>query len=878
MQRRGSILTTAIVLTGVFLTMIVGTMTIYESSNRRANSEKWRDIAEQAARSGLDLVLGWGQASIDSNSNLPTVWEMNDGDVQDPVMAYLNTRGAAPTFRSNMAQAQAGEVLGATNNNVGEYVLSRIGDKLVTIKARIQQYRISPEMPRQYRIGVIARVRKAWGTMDANNDERGGSGNLIAERMVLANVGKDPFSRYAALIDIDFVQNWVPGEIVDGPVHINRGYVDDPAADNPINGARPSNANLRSLMMIHSNNSPKGFSAVNGRNFPQFTETVSMSAFTDARLNDFSPANHTRYLQYDEGPYTGQNSISIFSAPDNAQGLGSLAGPMLLPQNVNMPRSSRSQLSYALGMPPGRRINDAISYGWFNRLQDGLYIPTGRTWGSGASANAANEFTPTTWNYQTGSSADAPAGGIYIRGNVEVMRMSVNNDISFYYFQLGYGNFGLGGAPSRTYVVAANRTSGQIDLYAGRRNVTLDQLYAGGDGGFAAMLATPVTAGANARLFNITAVPPAGNFVHARLEPSLPFPFNGVVFVDLSVHDPARNTGDPTVLAAAATPLTGNIYALGDPGTPPRNVTNKRSLNGSPHERVATYRGNNPAAQASKLTILTAGNVFIQNNILLEAIRLTPAAVDNLGRQGFGPTQDNFQLANSRDLLGIVSDKQVVVGVCAPSTGTRQNVGTVVHAAIAALGDPALQYTNPPRVDAAEMVKPLNMRGSFTTEALMTAFPNPRPEQYNMLTAGRTLAEIGYGGGVPFVFPNTAASRFPVADGTGQGQFPGTPLAAFMQFNGSTQNPNFTSTRGRLLVFGSVTQKKRGILGVGNRSFDKDIRYDKRLLSIAPPLFPTSTNIVVRTSRPFSPNAQLYRPAAKPAAVPADDQSFMAYP
>ena len=62
-----------------------------------------------------------------------------------------------------------------------------------------------------------------------------------------------------------------------------------------------------------------------------------------------------------------------------------------------------------------------------------------------------------------------------------------------------------------------------------------------------------------------------------------------------------------------------------------------------------------------------------------------------------------------------------------------------------------------------------------------------------------------------------------------------------------------------LIIFGSISQKRRGALGVSNRSYDKDFRYDKRLMSIAPPMFPNSANIQMRVTMVQGPGDQPYR-------------------
>ncbi|MFP5504356.1 MAG: hypothetical protein ACLGIN_17860, partial [Candidatus Sericytochromatia bacterium] len=462
-----------------------------------------------------------------------------------------------------------------------------------------------------------------------------------------------------------------------------------------------------------------------------------------------------------------------------------------------------------------------------------------------------------------------PPGGIYIRGNVEIMRTAVSGAFSYYFFQLGYGDGADGGTSGarRVYIVRVNRNSGskQVDILASPNGVTLDAVR----NSYATLPAlntlinnatstqTPadfaIRGANNGGVGGAVGTAAAWRRATLRSTPSeIPFPFNGVIFVDLSAHDPARNLANPTTTSGVQ-PLTGNIYALGDPG---RIGNPSDKVGGNRGDRIATYVGTDPAAQASKLTILSAGNVVIQNHLLLEAICANPGTAQG-GVAGFNPTQDNFTLNDSRDLLGIVADKQVVIGACAPSA-TRGTPGLVVHAAIAALGDPSY---NGASVPWNEMTGTTAYRGSFTTEGLMQLFPGGFAESYNVLHPGLFgVAQLGYTSGNPNPFNSTAYTTPPAV---ATNRYPALPLTDrwWGPNPAITTNPNI-SERGDLIIFGSISQKRRGALGVSNRSYDKDFRYDKRLMSIAPPLFPTSTNVRLKTSRAFSPVAanMVYRP------------------
>ncbi|MFN3430409.1 MAG: hypothetical protein ACK46X_10685, partial [Candidatus Sericytochromatia bacterium] len=154
--------------------------------------------------------------------------------------------------------------------------------------------------------------------------------------------------------------------------------------------------------------------------------------------------------------------------------------------------------------------------------------------------------------------------------------------------------------------------------------------------------------------------------------------------------------------------------------------------------------------------------------------------------------------------------------------------------------------------------------GSFATEGLQPLFNGGQVENYRVVHVN----------GVGLPDPFTAGHIFnPLAIGglAAEGGMPGNPY--FVSYNPTKAlNPNRAS-RGRLLVFGSVTQRKRGAIGAGNNGFDKDFRYDKRLMSIAPPVFPTSTKVTLRVSSISSPGNQPYN-GVLPAPNP--DLNFMA--
>lgn len=900
MRRRGSILATSITLVALMLTMALAAMAYVDSAQRNVFRDRWRDLAEQAARSGLAYVMGWAQASIDQQSQLPQDWAaMSDGMVLDPVTHYQ------PNVQP-LASLQALKGLGAPKNWMGqivgtkdgEYVLGTYGNYVVTFKARIQQYRVSNSFPRQYRVGVIGRVRQmpgphapaSWGYLD--NDEKD---TIVAQSMLLTLVGKEPCSRYAALIDTDLIRNWVPGEVVDGPVHINRGYVDlaacksqgvaignngsIPGGNVSLQGAfTPKASEVRSVMLLQTAagglfNTPPG-----GAAYPIFKDEVSMTAMQQGEsgtyknydTTDYSSAvrivtaaGETAYKSTAGSAYASQ----IFQSPYNqSQPKFGIAGPVLMSQPVAMPANVRGALPTVLGTP---MYTPLYSFDWFRNtsgtyLEDGVYVPTKNWWDTtNPSAMPAHPYgdDPAT------SQKPYPCGGIYVRGNVEVMRMGVAGAKSYYLFQLGYGQALSTPNYRRCYCIVADRTSAapQMTIYAFTPGKDLndaigqfDPSYKFGGGMNLAQLEswtgwTNLSPPSNDPPLSYFSINPPVNGV-GNLKVKLPavtpsgtepvYPFNGTIYVDLSRQDPARSS-NPMETMPNVEPLTGNILALGDPGrvvgyAGGNDVVNprlKRPLDGSVQERVATYQDTTYAGNANRLTIFAEGNIFIQNDIYLQS----------LAAQGYWPSNlqsNSVTLTTSKDLLGLVSGKQVVVGLYAPSVSNaaqRTQPGCTIEAAIAALGDPAYQLTTN-TYDTTLMQGIGAYRGSFTTEGLMQVFASPMKEEYNVCWTSPTA-----------LWP---AGGFAPAN---QHVY-GTPLYYMYEPNtgpwtGSNQpNVNLPGVRGHLVVFGAVTERKRGIVGIGNRSYDKDFRFDKRLLTLAPPIFPTSTNVIVRDMLPESPD------------------------
>ncbi|GEM_PF-6667863 len=968
MQRRGSILISSMGMIGLFMAAIMGAMAYVGNRNAGADNDKFRLLAEQAAKTGMEFVLGWAEASIDKETRLPRSWDnMNDGQVLDPVAQHA--AAGVTTFERvrGVTTAGVGGILGP--NSVSEYVLGSVRDSngnaayVVSFKARVQQFRVSEDMPRQFKVGVVGRVRKAGQNDPAVDGNE--QGTIVAERVVLSYVGKEPVTRYAALIDTDQVRNWVPGEVIDGPVHINRGYVDLQA---PSQGSGYRNQNvaigngtfidsqvstkMRSAMMLYVSGSSykagnPGFTltdkatgnaqSINVTGYPVFKDVVSVTEMGDGSgpLNDDPDLNSPPWAvmingqQYFDGEHPAMAvANSIFTAPENQNvtryGAAGIAGPVVRRQPVELPRSVRNRLLSAMGAPMGANPN--ISFLLDERastahpyvdaaggLRDGVYVPTERFWMSGQTGAYQNATAPQNIS---GNNTNFAAGGIYIRGTVELMRFGLEGKYAIYLFRLGRGvGGGTGAGQPRSfccdYALVVNRSVDVTDPTAGfvwLRNLGPDGLDTAGPGQTgAALLPTgkgtkggpknnsktnlvtnllggsiPVnsnTAGQNMESFRQKGGVP-GAIAVLGPGPGRRFPFNGVIFVDASFNDSTR--WQPGTL-----PLTGHILALGDTGTE-KGRNRKAAINGCDDELYSTCQFEDASkvnvndlpggigqmsvsTPASRLSIQCVGNVFIQNDLIAASIRHFQPYVK----------EDPIKpaLPQTKDLLGIVSDRQILVGLMAGrNQNKRAEVDLEIHGSLAALGDPSQPYDATTTWPASVKVDHQAYSGSVGTEGLMMYYNVV--ENYNIFYDAP-------GGGAPTndpdITPDVAGVYAEQTDQKSQFGYPANPIYEAYGLTDVTpvnKNPN-GKVRGNFRVFGSVTQKRRGIVGRGDLSYDKDFVFDRRLLTLAPPIFPASTNMVVRSQSPFAPdpldpNKRLYyRGGMAPAANTTDSLAFL---
>ncbi|MEB3328825.1 MAG: hypothetical protein VKQ33_06295 [Candidatus Sericytochromatia bacterium] len=920
--RPGSVLASAIGLTTVFVTLIVGTMAYVSTSVANTRADRLRASAEDAAYTGMDLILGWAEQSIDREVILPRPWErMQDQDVIDPIKYLAEGQLPAGSQVATLDDVTSpGQLVGG--NNVRELVLgvtrTPLGAPLyiTTIKARIQQFRISDNTPRQFRVCVVGRVRRvqtgfsgttnrtAFNAIDSRERE-----SIVAERALITTIGRETTSRYAALIDCDLVRNWVPGEVVSGPVHINRGYPDgtgflDDGVELATAGAVPgiglSWADFRSRMDLNIDGQPgnPGFRTPAGaRSYPVFNARVSMTEMRgDARYRNNDPARTAApiCIRVNGQPWfrttaagLRSNHLNIFRDPENAAelrfgGAGvTLAGPKIINQPIELPRSVRNGLGAATGRP-----GEYATSGRWEGLEDGLYVPTARFWAGPPYGTPADPPDPSCYDGTL-----PPSGGIYIRGNVEAMRMAIspNRGKSVYLFQVGSYNLGR----RRCYMVVADRQTRRLTLHAWPGNAAF-RLH----GNVIPTAGTTISAlegqagwddvaGQNPRVWGLSGT----GKLRATLAPPVSgrYPFNGIIFVDCAQNDPARSNqaGGSAHNSAAVQPTSGHILALGNLG----NKTDGRNKNSFRIENqvadvVSTLEGTVATAPASKLNILARGNIFIQNHLLVDGIfrsnGIGPASASGAQYNGASVNRANLNglsLSHTRDLLGIVSDQRVVMGLHAPSAA-RGSIGCTVMAAIAALGDPAWQPWNSFLSDDL-MRRPGCYVGSFGTEGLMQS--QGYWENYWIPKgAGRGGAAAAWDYTPPIGGPTayTDAGLY-YSTKVSAGGYPGNPIYEHESYSTPTQvNPNY-APRGRLLAFGSLTQKRRGIIGTGNNSYDKDFVFDPRLLTIAPPLFPASLNIVVRTQTPFTPDEQLperrlpYRGSTQAGLQASDPLAFM---
>lgn len=894
--RKGSVLATTLGLVAIFTTLSIGITAYFTDTAKRAREEAWDGVAEEAARTGLNYVMSWVEASLAKDGKLPREFSsVVPGDVFDPISAFasspLNTGAQSvvpvPTLGSIVDTGDIGQLAGP---NTREYVLGVMGNYRVSFKARVVRMRISnvaggtdANLPDQYKIGVIGRVRanrRQGATQSFNlpldNNESAG---LVGERMITATIGREAFSKYAAIFDIDPIQNWAPGEGSEGPIHFNRGdYVDGQGLEAPT--TIPAPAYHRTLLNLRFAGTE--FKAVGAIKNPIFEDKVTMTAipttltprprFTNAFNEDTS--SYSTLIKLDNAAISTASAAKmaqVFQDPENQAQLfnRTVAGPKLIEHPIEFPRSVRQNLVSAVGAPVGAVMRTYAN--WFSNLNDGLYVFTRTdsqsTWGLPSNPGSGTAPGPV-------SGANLrPTGGIYIRGNVEIMRMTANANYSMYLFQLGYGGPAVSGTtstsnPRRCYAVIADRTAGPTGLtvfaFSTATYPTLKSLVVdGGKDTIAEVLALAGSAPPNLSAFAAGAN--TTTTYKLTLNKPGPFPFNGVVFVDNSRYEPTRNLLDPAVPlnmqaypnADYATPhpnralesRTGNIYALGDIGVENTGASwpsQKRPLETFMHELFSTR---STTGAASGLTIMTTGNIFVQNHLVC---REFPGATANPlvaePTKNAGATQ--VTMATSRDILGLIADRQVLIGLAAPSKASRAAMGLRIDGAITALGDPArpTMYSTVANdekcsslVHSTGSTKAYN--GSFMVEGVMRLVSQANPEEYFVVKGGPTSPYVPAPVGLDWD-PGNPIYKDTAALGT----------AAYGTITTLSGNPNLPATgRGRLLLFGSLSVKKRGIVGVANRGYDKDYRYDKRLQNLAPPLYPASVNFVLRAVTPFAP-------------------------
>ncbi|MEB3285205.1 MAG: hypothetical protein VKN33_07965 [Candidatus Sericytochromatia bacterium] len=896
--RRGSILATSLGITTVFLTLMIGSMAYVSSAGSISRNDRLRAAAEDAARTGLEMVLGWADQSIDRLNKLPQEWEeLDDGQTFDPVRVMQPDADVV-----NLQDAAPGKILG---NRIHEMVVgvqkeSGAGGRprfVTSFKARIQQFRISENMPRQYLVGVAGRVRQVrFGANTGNNNDVDASErrSIKVERVILATLGKEPTSRYAALTDIDLIRNWVPGEVISGPVHINRGYVDQPPfllpgtpgdIANPgitrsVQGQPFRLRDVRSSMDLAIADTAvpgnPGFQEVGGVKAPVFRARVTMTEILqgDPNFPNFDPqpgntafsmvnANGRVWLNSQTG--VGTYSSQIFTSSENGAPSGQrygpgIRGPEPLDRPIQLPRSVRDSVGAATGMT-ALVMQDADRRNRWRRLSDGLYIPTRKFWGDQTNHDQSYDNSPV-------------AGGIYVRGNVEHLRITVDGPRTGYLFQVAsITTSGTATDPAaegtttglvtsatnfqrRCYLVVADRDTGGMRLWAWPQGQTLYGNILTGNSTLASLI-TLANGGAatnpnpaswsvhNTQKVRATFVPRGGN------APA----FNGVIFVDPCRDDPAFTN------AARRIATTGHILNLGNP----YETVGQRRLNGHSGEVISTEMpnaGTGTPRPAGKLTIMARGSIFIQNHLLVQSVYTSAA---NPNTPPYNPQSRlnrdnlrNLRLTNSSDLLGLVSDQQVVVGLRAPSNPTRGGIGVAILGSISALGDPAWRpwAVNPSdSLDPIYFQRPRRYVGSFTTEGLMQLQGNF--ENYWVLNNAQGLPVPTNAtwnetdANTPGQRPMPTNLHWNSPAGLGRG-FPGHYEYGRLSITPTT-NPN-ANPRGRLLVFGSITVKKRGILGSGNTSYDKDFIFDQRLLTLAPPIFPASVNLILKTQMPFTPD------------------------
>lgn len=870
-RRHGNTLTAALVLTGLIFAVGTGMVAMISGQKRKAEHDKWMAVAQDAAESGLASVLSWGRYQAELTKSLPREWDVADGEVINPLASFWRHEAQrrartdvpptplAATLGDPLNLPPVGSPVAANEDgsidatHPGEYVVARYGEHtLATFRPRLQVFHMDEQSARMYKIAISGRV---WRYQKSGAD--GGAApftnwELVADRVLLATTGRLPLSRFATLIDIDLVRNWVPGELTDGPVHLNRGYVDAQGGFLPL-GVTPENG--RSQMVLQA---PGLFGAVGGVETPVFEDTVSVTfnraaaAFPDDNARPFPgplavqdlPGPLKNYLN------TPLRAADMFRSVDNASAMEGKMGPLLLPDPIPLPTNSRNRFLGALGMPS---FQDPNGLAWLTGLQDGCYLPTEEMTQGSSSQYGANL---------------KPSGGLYLRGNVEVMRMGIEDATpasSIYAFQVVGLNAAGNGAARRTYTFKVWRDgSGKTELVAHKLGESI------GNHNLYDLHNLPSEDGSAASMDDWSVNRVADKCLKATFNRGAGAGWNGTIFVDLAKDDPARVPGTVRFRepGLGAQPLSGHVLALGQVGStqgaPPLNRWTKtapgRTSPGGDFATAEVFSSELPlgagpvpnfGASAPRVTLIAAGNVFLQNHILTHNLLKQVGLPFDQAKAKTGLMKDQVSLAKGRDLFGIVADRQVVVGFAAPrpDSGSRADAGLVVTAAISALGDPAYHYgadrvdpvpSTPGVYEAIPAVgspdyRAFAYRGSLATEGLIPLMIPGQKEDY----------EIGQPGAAGWSLPGAHGPSFVNANPIYEAEDGATSAALFAT---PVANPNL-ETRGKLVIFGSVIQRKRGVVGMGNRSYDKAYRYDPRLMSVAPPFFPNTVRLVTYVSK-----------------------------
>lgn len=608
-----------------------------------------------------------------------------------------------------------------------------------------------------------------------------------------------PLTHYAQLYDFDRIGNWVPGDVVDGALHVNRGPVGDAAG--PVGATTPGRSRF------HERDSHSGpFAAENGYTSPVFKGPVTLSYLPGVDVAPDASASSTPapWFLADDGPVKGQVPwASVFLSPVNAFGLNNHPAPNFVKDEVPFPDPLVKRLAAVFGLPAG---TDPDSLPWYGNLPDGLYVPTAALVNGQATSYAEG---------------DAPAGGIYIRGTVEILRGAVVGNSSIYMFQVGYPH-----AISRVYVVRADRADHSLHLLALPSGTTLaDALSAAGND----PLKLATTSGTPTHTLTDWSLQGADTLTLSLQGASAPF--NGIIAVDLGLSDPLRDPSHPGhLLAPTATrrPLTGHILALGDP-----NPGTKLALGGEAAKLPAALAAaemfstedassSSGTPAATGLTIATAGSLFIQNHLVVAGIDRAIGAPRDLTTLVGSLNADHVLTAAVKDRLALWADRQVLVGLAAPNTPdkTLTSPGVVLTTSVIGLEDPGRSKAMRDGADyPTEDQGNYYIAGSFTTEGLLPYYL--QQENYEI--------GIKQGGTVLYV-PTDNANGYPP-----------NPLYGMLGYDSLTnlsQSPNSPSARGSIVLLGSVICEKRGILGKGDSAYNKDFRFDARLESLPPPLVP----------------------------------------